>query len=267
MGISDKRRIVWDAESKIVNGMEIQPIQMAFYSEWLVHKRALTLRQSTLPAAFAIMPYLSALHAMDCAYKTCFIYDTLQVLAMATRRPTQCFTVYAMQDDVTKLSHILFNDGEVVVKITPQNFPELRNAIADQNGEELPDEGDNLELIEAENDILSANASSQLDVDTDTLVTSVAYQYRKQKKELATWTIREFEDVRRAIERDKNHMICAIAEKMPMFKWAKGNPCPSWCFDKLRTGSIALESMGDFSKRTGVGGNSMPIQAQQPTNT
>lgn len=262
MGISDKRRIVWETESKIVNGIEIHPIQMAFYSEWLTHKRALILRQSTLPAAFAIMPYLSALHAMDCAYKTSFLYDTLQILSMATRRPMGCFTVYAAQDDVTKLSHILFNDGDTIAKITPQTFPELRSAIADQNGEELPDEGDNLELIEAENDILSANASAQLDVDADKLITSVAYQYRKQKKELAAWSIREFEEARRAIERDKNHMICAIAEKMPMFKWAKGNPCPSWCFDKLRTGSIALESMGDFAQRTGVGGNNMPIQSQ-----
>lgn len=261
MGISDKRHIVWDDESKVVQGLEIHPIQMAFYSEWLAFKRALTLRQSTLPAAFAIMPYLSALHAMDCAYHTSFIYDTIQLLAIAVRRPPQCFQCYALQSDVSKLSHILFNDGENVVKITPQNYPAIRAAIAEQNGEELPDEGDNVELIEAENDILSANSSYQLDMDINKLIASVAYQYRKQKKELATWSIREFEEARRTIERDKNHMICAIAEKIPMFKWTKGNPCPSWCFDKLRNGSVALESMGAFAQRTGVGGSSMPIQS------
>lgn len=262
MGISDKKsQIVWDDAPKTVHGVELYPIQMASYSEWLTYKRALILRQSTLPAAFAIMPYLNALHAMDCAYHTAFLYDVIQLLAMATRRPAQCFQAYAAADDVSKLSHILFNDGNVMVKITPDIFPEFREAIAEQNGEELPDEGDNVELIEAENDILNARSSYQLDMNADKLVSSVAFQYRKQKKELAQWSIREFEAARRAIERDKNHMICAIAEKMPMFKWKNGNPCPSWCFDKLKTGSVALESMGDFSKRTGVGGSNMPIQS------
>lgn len=259
MGISDKQRIVWEEESQMVNGIELFPIPMAQYSEWLVYKRALTLRQSTLPAAYAVMPYLSALHAMDCAYRTCFLYETIQLLAMSARRPMQCFQAYAMQEDETRLSHILFRDGEMTAKITPQNYPAFRAAIAKLNGEELPDEGDNVELIEAENDIMNANAAFELDGSADTLVASVACQYRMRKREIAQWSIREFEEARRAIERDKNHLICAIAEKIPMFKWAKGNPCPSWCFDKVKTGSIALESMGDFSRRTGVGGSAMPV--------
>lgn len=261
MGISDKQRIVWLDEPKTINGLELHPIPMSRYSEWMMHKRALTLRQSTLPAAFAIMPYLSALQAMDFQYKTSFVYSTIQILAMSTQKTPECFQLHVQADDHSKLAHILYNDGNTCFRITPKDYPAIRCAIAELNGEELPDEGDNPELIEAENDIREANAAVKLDMDANTMVASVAFQYRKRKHELMEWSIREFEEARRSIERDKSHMICAIAEKTPMFKWVKGNPCPSWCFDKLKEGSIALESMGDFSRRTGVGGGSMPIQS------
>ena len=258
-GISDKKRIVWDEEPKIVGGIELYPITMLRYSEWLACKRALTLRQSTLPAAYAVMPYLSALHAMDAAYQTPLLHETMQILAMATRRPMSCFQARAYEADRTKLAYIQFSDGGYTARITPQSYPAIRATIAEQNGEQLPDEGDNPELIEAENDVLTTKRVP-LEWDPNEMIASVAYQYRERKKDLLNWTIREFEEARRAIDRDKSHMICAIAEHMPYMKWKDGNPVPSWCLDRAKTGTAALESMGEFMRRTGVGGNAMPMQ-------
>lgn len=258
MGISDKR-IAWEDEEKEVQGIVLYPIPMRRYSEWLSAKRALTLRQSTLPAAFAVMPYLSALHAMDRAWRTGFLYDVIRLLAMGARRPEACFVPHVYADDPDRLAHIAFHDGCTEAQITPAGFAQIRMVLAEQNGEKLPDEGDNVELLQAEADLLEARSAARLEADANELVTSVAYQYRLRKKELADWSIREFEEARRAIDRDKNHLICALAEKMPMFKWKDGNPAPSWCFDRVKEGSIALESMSEFSKRTGVGGADMPV--------
>lgn len=263
MGISDKKTgIVWAEEPKSVCGLTLYPITMAHYSEWQVHKRALIVRQSTLPAAYVFVPYLSALYSMDCKHKTGLMYDTIMLLSLSTKLPITSFDLRVYADDTEKLAHIAVKLEESEICITPEMYPPIRKAIADLNGERLPDEGDNPELIEAEQDIATARSGVRLDLNANTMVASVAHQCSVRKSEIMDWTIREFDERRMCIERDKNHLICAIAEKMPLFKWAKGNPYPSWCFDALKEGSIALESFSAFSQRTGIGGSQLPIQSQ-----
>lgn len=262
MGISDNNslQIVWGNEEKSVCGLTLYPITMAHYSEWLTHKRALIVRQSTLPAVYAFMPYLSALHALDFERHTGFVFDIIKILALSTRLPAEAFDLRVFSEEKGKLAYINVSNGEKQVQITPECFPQFREAIAALNGEKLPDEGDNPELIAAEQDILSARRGAQVDFDVNTLVASVSHQCNVSKRKIKDWTIFEFEERRACIERDKNHLICAIAEKMPMFKWAKGNPYPSWCFDATKTGSVALERFNDFSQRTGIGGSQFPVQ-------
>lgn len=259
-GNADKSRIVWNDDAISVCGMTLYPIQMEHYTMWMRCKRALTLRQSTLPAVYAIKPYLEALYAMDMSYQTPFMHEVMLLLSFAARRPKECFAVYAHADDHSKLAFIrMENEDGTTVEITAKDFPRIRETIAMQNGEKLPDEGENPELVEAEADILAARQGN-LDWDVNTMVASVAYQYRKRKNELKEWSIREFEEARRAIERDKNHLIFGLAEKMPMVKFTKGNPVPSWCLDRKEEGTTALESMNDFMSRTGVGTSAMPIK-------
>lgn len=261
MGISDKKtQIVWGTEEKNVCGLTLRPITMANYSEWLTHKRALIVRQSTLPAVYAFMPYLSALYALDYERHTGFMFDVIKILALSTGFPIEAFDLRVFAEEKGKLAYINVINGDKQVQITPECFPQLRSTIAELNWEKLPDEGDNPELIEAEQDILSARCGTQVDFDVNTLVASVAHQCKVSKRQLMEWTIFEFEERRACIERDKNHLICAIAEKMPMFKWAKGNPFPSWCFDAIKNGSVALESFNDFSQRTGIGGSQFPVK-------
>ena len=251
--MGNKHEIVWEDAPAVLDGITLFPITMAGYNDWQNCKHALLVRQATLPAKFVFMPYLSALHAVDMEYGTAFMLGILRALSLATRLPFKFFSLYANKDDKAKLECVLYNDGRTVFRVDNKNFPMLRKKIAEQNGEQLPDEGDNTELLEAEADIATAKSNAnRVDYDVNTLVASVAYQCGIRKQDIRDWTIREFVETRNAIERDKNHLICGIAEKIPMFKWAKGNPCPSWCYDPIKEGCSALESMDSFIGRTGL---------------
>lgn len=248
-----KLSIVWKDEEKDVAGFRLRPITMEHYEEWQACKGALLVRQTTLPVKYTFMPYLAALRAVDHDNETNFIAYTIKAVSLATGLPYEKFELYVDKDDRSKLDCILFHDGDTAMRIDPANFHGLRKAILEQNGESLPDEGDNPELLEAEADIAAASGcAKRIDYDMNTLVASVAYQCGLRKHELMDWSIREFLETKSAIDRDKNHLICCIAEKIPMFKWTKGNPCPSWCLDTVKEGSSALESMQSFISRTGI---------------
>lgn len=259
MGNADKNRIQWNDEETLACGLTLKPIRMEHYTEWMRCKRALTLRQSTLPAVYAVMPYLSALFAMDMTYQTSFIHETMLLLALATGKKPEQFAAYAHTDEPTKLAFIRLEDEGQDVDIFPKDYPAIREILAKQNGERLPDEGENPELVEAEQDILAARRG-ELDWNINTMLASVAYQYRMRKNDLRKWSISEFEEAREAIDRDKNHLILGLAERMPMVKFTHGNPVPSWCLNRRQDGNAAIEKMSDFMNRTGVGGSALPIQ-------
>ena len=250
-----QQAIVWDDDAKHVGDITLYPVQMRMYTEWQRCKHALLVRQSTLPVKYVFMPYLAALHAADCDYGSSLIGSLIQALALAMRIHVGCFSVYVSRDDRTKLEFILCRSivNKSEIKIDSANFPAIRRAIVEQNGESIPDEGDNPELVETEAYINEANSrKNRIEYDINTLVSSVAYHCNIRKKEIAEWSIREFVETKNAIDRGINYIICGIAEKIPMFKWTKGNPCPSWCFDPVKEGSAALESMSAFASRTGI---------------
>lgn len=259
-GISDNR-LIWDEQPIEVNGIPLHPIRMERYMEWLDCKRALTVRQKTLPAAYAIMPYLSALYAMDFDTKgaTGFMAQIARLLAMATQQPVETFEIRCDSEDTRKLTAIVCQSQALTFRIEPIQFAKFRMAIARQNGAELPDEAQNPELVEAENDIAEQN-SVPLKMDINDMLASVAYQCHVRASEMAQWSIREFEAMRRAIDRDKRFAICAQAEAAGG-KYKGGNPCPSWCFDRERQGHH-MESLSGFSERTGMNAN---VPANKPS--
>lgn len=252
-GISDNR-LLWGDEPTEVNGIPLYPIRMERYMEWLDCKRALTVRQKTLPAAYAILPYLSALYAMDFDTKgaTGFMAQTVRLLAMATQQPVETFEIRCDSADMRKLTAIVCQSPALTFRIEPSQFAKFRIALAQQNGADLPDEAQNPELVEAENDIAEQN-NVPLKADVNDLLASVAYQCHVRLRDIAEWSIREFEAMRRAIDRDKRFALCAQAEAAGA-KYKSGNPCPSWCFDRERQGHH-MESLSGFSERTGMNAN------------
>ena len=130
------------------------------------------------------------------------------------------------------------------MKFTPLDFStRFRQIIAEQNGLELPDEAENIALVQ-DNEKLKElnNKGKSLNVNLDDLIASVAYQSKVSEKEIMTWTVREFENRKKAIDRDKRFMLCGQAEMSGMVSFKSGNPAPSWQFDVLDNSLGTMES-------------------------
>lgn len=252
-GISDNR-LLWDESPAEVNGVPLYSIRMEHYMEWLNCKRALTVRQSTLPAAYAVMPYLSALYAMDfdTGGATGFMAQTITLLSLVTMQPKECFELKCKSENPREMTAIECVNGERCFRVEPKHFPPFRLAIAGMNGEELPDESQNTELVEAAKDIADSNATP-LKADANDLLASVAYQCGTRAKELAGWTIREFEAMRKAIDRGQKFLLCGYAEAAGG-RYKGGNPYPSWCFDRAAK-ATGMETLSEFTARTGMNVN------------
>ena len=179
-------------------------------------------------------------------------------------------TVYFDSSDIYKLVRIdvVQNGTEVTLSTKDLSFP-IRSILAEQNGLELPNESFNPELVQAERDIKQLR-SLPLKYDIDTLISSVAYLSNIHERDIDDWTVLQFDNSVRAIERDKNYMLYHQAELGGMVKFTKGNPCPSWCYDKEEGLSPALRTAKDVNKNvSAVGdinvavGNALQTQQQK----
>ena len=109
------------------------------------------------------------------------------------------------------------------------------------------DESENAELHKAAEEKREVQSTGvQIKADIDDLIASVAYQCRVRERDVDTWTVREFELKKRAIDRDKRHSMYSQAELSGMVSFKSGNPAPSWCFDTLENelGTRALSEVG-----------------------
>lgn len=79
------------------------------------------------------------------------------------------------KNDQRKLIGIRVRQGEVVSDLSAKEFREVRQLITEQNGETLPDESENPELLEALRDRAELNGE-KLQVSFDDLLASIAFQ-------------------------------------------------------------------------------------------
>lgn len=242
-----------DRKAKIRRGEPITeselifyPIQMAYYDEFIRCKDAILLRQASLPVRYLSMNYLSALFAMELdAVKSKkqslgMFFRAMSILHLSLRigfdidELNKNITLRNERDRIV-LDYIVVKQNEKIVKFTPLDFStRFRPLIAEQNGLELPDESENLELIQSNETLKDLNNKGKpLNVNIDDLIASVAYQSKTTEKDILSWTVREFENRKRAIERDKRYMLCGQGEMSGMVSFKNGNPSPSWCFDTL----------------------------------
>ena len=139
-----------------------------------------------------------------------------------------------------------------VVEISTLDFStKIRNLIARQNGIELPDENENADLAKAQQEMGELKGSTiKLDQSIESLISSVAYNSKVSEREIDDWTVREFENRRKAIERDKKYTLYGQAEMSGMVSFKKGNPYPSWCYDSVDE-TAGTMSMTDLQKQNG----------------
>ena len=239
-------------------GLKLWGIKMGRYEEWAKCKNVWLARQSTFPVFCISMSFLEALFALDtdainsAGKPLGYLYTVMYVLGMALRLDEDCVRdgdIYITGDDEGRtLRAICVKTGEMdePIEITPGMFSEIREIISWMQGERIPDESLNDELLEAERD-LSERGAPPLKYDVMDMEASVALQYGVRTRDVLEWPILEFETARRAIDRDKKHLICGIGATNGC-KWENGNPYPSWCFDREATGSGALIAQNQFGR-------------------
>lgn len=233
-------------------GLDLFPITMDHYEDFIQCKDALTLRLSSLPVRFVSMDYLSAVFALELeairngtsGSAGGFFFRLMRFFGLSLRIEVSAellndcvFYRVDGQKNVT-IDHLELTqtgaDGNPnTATVTPFQFSSiLRPLIAAQNQIVLPDESENADLVDAyEMKKQIENKGVALKTDLDDLVSSVAYLSGVSDAEIMDWNVRDFENRRRAIERDKRYMLYAQAEMSGMVTFKNGNPYPSWCFD------------------------------------
>lgn len=247
------KRATLKGEPIELNGLKYHALTVDHYEEWLSDKSVLLARQSKLPVAFISMPFIDALFALDIATleETMQLAGTmnaiLHVMAMALQLPEDSVAT----KQIGLVTHKMELKGFYVVRedgtqtfIPKEEFPTIRQIIAWQQGEDIPDESLNDELLEDEQWI-NQRLAGNLDFDFDSLMASVALNANMRIRDAYKLSIIEFEMLRRAIDRDKKHLICGIAENSGT-KWKGGNPYPSWCYDRKKAESGTLTHISKY---------------------
>ena len=232
-------------------GLDLFPITMDHYEDFIQCKDALVIRLSSLPVRYVSYDYLSAIFALE-----------MDALANSNSLSTgglffRLMRLFGLSVRIDMTAELLnqsiyyrVNGGDIFIdtieinqtgadgnpntaRITPFQFSSvLRPLIAAQNQIVLPDESENAELVEAYDKKKEiAQRGVALKTDLDDLVSAVAYHSGVSDAEIMDWNVRDFENRRRAIERDKRYMLYAQAEMGGMVTFKNGNPYPSWCFD------------------------------------
>ena len=255
-----------DRKSRIRRGLPIEecglifyPIRMADYEEFLDCKCALAIRLTSLAETnieYLSMPFISALWAVDLDMlattgKTIGVFErVIRLLYLSLRLEDDSQKVFSHifceTNNPRKLSYIeVMNNDDKLIKISPLDFSlKIRQLIADQNGIVLPDESLTIDLVKEEESIIQ-DKKIPLKIDINSLISSVAYSSRLRDKDMDEWTVKEFEQRRSSIERDKYFTLYSQAEMSGMVKFDKGNPYPSWCFDKDIGLSPALKTTSE----------------------
>lgn len=251
----NRRTLIRRGEPITESELTFYPITMDYYDVFVSCKNALILRQSSLPVRYLSMDYLSALFTLEIdelksgKEPSQVFLKVMTLLHLSLRIGLNVEELYknievSIEKDKIRLKHILIKQNEKIVKFTPLDFStRFRQIIAEQNGLELPDEAENIALVQ-DNEKLKElnNKGKSLNVNLDDLIASVAYQSKVSEKEIMTWTVREFENRKKAIDRDKRFMICGQAEMSGMVSFKNGNPAPSWQFDVLDNSLGTMES-------------------------
>ena len=153
-------------EATITAGLEWKPIGMRHYGEWERYRNVLLARQAKFPVSCISLPFLGALSHLDlesleATGKTQgLIHSVLQAMRLALRMDESSISDGRIQP--------IFRQGEfsgILVRqengqdtlITSTMFDEVRRVLVWQQGEELPDESLNDELLETEQEQVELN--------------------------------------------------------------------------------------------------------------
>ena len=235
-------------------GVRFYGLRVTDYEEWQNCKSVWLTRQTTLPVSYIMMSFLDALFSIDKesieknGRPVGTMYAIMQTLAYALSLPpgsveARIISVVAHEGEL-KGFFITQQEDLQSIFLRKEDFPEIRNIVAWQQGEEVPDESLNDDLLEEER-IIAEMTNGKLEYSMNDLLASVALNMHTRIQNVLDMSILEFESMRHAIDRDKKYMICAAAESSGT-SWKGGNPFPSWAYDRKKEGSAALTHISKF---------------------
>lgn len=238
-------------------GLTFHPLTVRDYETYLAGKEPFELMLSSLgDPKLARLSWCACLAAIDLKYQEktgelgLYLVCVMRVLDAALRlgvvdgsgaaEMVPCFT---KDGQLTAIA--IQKVGENAVFLNMMQMDTARQIIAAQNGYKIPDENWNPELVKAAQ-LNAADNGSGIEYDRHTLICSVAYQYRCRPKEIYDWTIKEFLDAQDAIDRAMGYQICQMAEIANGVTFKKGNPYPTWKFNRLAELPTGFRTIADI---------------------
>ncbi len=246
-------------------GLTFYPLTVDKYELYAKAKQAFELMQSSLKVPkLARLPWCACLWALDeqCLEQTgkpgCFLTDVLCVLVEVLR--LEPFSDAANGGQTSYPIFPAFKDGELTgiaigrsfldrILLDMRQMNDIRQIIAAQNGYEIPDESWNPDLVRAaQYNAQGKNAGIKFDLET--LVYSVALHWNCKAEEVWDWPIRKFQQAQGAIDRSLNYQIYTLASATGLVKFDKGNPYPTWKFDKHSDMPAGFRTIAEIEETT-----------------
>lgn len=259
----DRQVAIRQGKPIVLLGLTFYPIKMRDYEQFLACKDVLLLRLNTLPAKYLTKNYVNAIWTFEMdemkknnGANVGLFGRLIRLLEMSLRIDIDREALltkqikYRQSGADFEIDRIVITQDGKTAEITSKELSlKVRKLIAEQNGLELPKESNNPEVVKAEADFAKfkqERSGNPLKNSLTDLLASVAYQSHVSERELDDWTVREFENRRKAIERDKRFMLYGQAELSGMVSFKNGNPYQSWCFDSADDshGMISAETLG-----------------------
>lgn len=254
--IDEYKSLVRRNKPIVYHGLTFSPMTVEQLALYQAAKPSFELMQSSLPPKLATLSWCECLDALDRQGKsegkeTVFLTVVLIVIAIVTNLPH----VNENGEDVYPLREVRAKDGNLLSLIvgkmdnptilTMHDMDEIRKIIAAQNLYEIPDESWNPDLVRARK-YLAATAQNNVKYDVDDLVNSVALNAHVKPSDVWDWTIRDFILQQNAIDRKLNYQIFMTAEHSGFVKFKKGNPYPSWKFDRNSEMPTEFKTIGEL---------------------
>ena len=253
---NDKYQILTADAPVIYEGLELHPLLVRDYPYYARAKQAMELMQSSLSPKFARYAWCECLWELDkeCEKQTGqtgdFLVSVMIVLARALRLEVLgsdgSIPLRPVFSQDNRLTALMIGDAYAnYILLNMQKMNEVRKILAAQNGYDIPDENWNPELVRAAQQNAKAG-SIGLEYDFGTLLYSVAVNAHCRAKDIYDWTIREFHGMQDAIDRTLGYQIYTLAEKSGSVTFPKGNPYPTWKFDRRSDIPAGFKSISEL---------------------
>lgn len=258
-----------------VNGLELAPVLVREWDEFLIAQPALEVLHQTLPVRLMRVPLLSALYQMDFEAGTNgeetngLFARALLALALSLRLGTgrsaqdrvRMFQIVFDPKVPSNLKKLMFVDNAGKVReILPAHFQLLRQIIAAQNGVRLESDKANPEIIKAEQK-LASKSTMGINADVGDLIAAVAALSNVDESEIDEWPILKLHKRATAYRRIIDYAVNSLGE-MNGVSWKGGNPVPHPFFEKIETVSGILTPLGE-SGSSSIGISSSLPKAEQ----